>query len=274
MTDLFSLSGTLVDTIGTNIVKTLTFLAAVGSLSMALVQVFKDLAPIRQRFNHTFLWNWYIERLFIKPPHTRRNYGLRLENSGSNRVELAFNETVMLATGGHWHALMDLSVEQLCGQLNSAAQIALEYPLRYRNFYDVLVAGADPGDIEIVAGGNPDSTDAKDASSGPKSNGAEQDAGEDKQRYLEARARVGQFSQRSIDALHIRLGARWKWWLQIASFLFSAAITYAAFAIDRNDWSLTSMRPNGVFYLVLSCIVGGFLAPVARDIVAAVRGRS
>lgn len=270
MIDLFSLSGTLVDTIGTNIIKTLTFLAAVGSLSMALVQVFKDLAPVRQGFNYTFLWNWYVERLFGERPHTRRNYGIRRENRSPEKVKSALNETVMLATGGHLHALMDLSVEQLCGQLNSAAQIALEYPRRYRNFYDVIVAGSDERDIEIVAAGNPDSVDYKES----RQTSPLAEKRDDKQRYLEARARIGQFSQRSIDALHIRLGERWRWWLQIASFVFSAVITYAAFSIDRHDWSLITLKSNEVFYLVLSCVVGGFLAPVARDIVAAVRSRS
>lgn len=270
MADVFTLSGTLVDLIGTNIVKSLGFLAAVGSLSMALVQVLKDVGPFRQWFNDGFLWNWYVERLSTSPPHKRRNFGWARRKTDQD-VQAALDQTVLLAAGGHKLALLDLTVEQLCGQLNSAAQVALEYPQLYPSFFQVIVAGALKQDVEVVARGNPNSVDFGTNANGEKRYITPNE--QDKQRYLEARARIGQFAQRSIDALHIRLGARWKWWMQLASFAFSAVITYAAFAIYHGNWRFWELGANDIFYLVFGCILGGFLAPIARDIVAAVQSR-
>lgn len=271
--DIFTLSGTLVDAVGTNIIKSLTFLAAVGGLGMALVQVFKELSPVRQIFNRGFLLTWFLERLGTAPPHVTRNLGWvrRSDAQFDGSVDTAFKQAVELAAGGHQIALLDLSVEQLCGQLNSAAQIALEYPTRYDAFFAVLVAGANPNDIAVVKNGNPQSIDFP--MTGIRSPTVA-DPERAKQQYLEARARIQQFAQRSIDALHIRLGARWKWWLQIASFVFCAAITYAAFALkDGGKWRWpTEFSANELFYLTLSCIIGGLLAPIARDVVAAVQG--
>lgn len=266
MISLFSLPPALVDALNSDIAKSLGFLAAVGSLSMAFVQVLKDIGPFRQWFNRGFLGTWFQQRLRGQPRRgrvlgwvRRRSHDPALESA----VDSALRELVDLAAGGSELALLDLPVEQLCGQLNSASQVALEYPNRFPRLFDVLVSGADTADVAVVARGNPVSIDYPMESRRIVPPGLDQkDA---KQLYLEARARIGQYVQRSIDAIQIRLGARWKWWLQLASFASSAVITYAALHESNAHW--------GVLDLLAGCILGGFLAPIARDIVVAIQSQ-
>lgn len=266
MISLLSLPPTLVGDLNSDIVKSLGFLAAVGSLSMAFVQVLKDIGPFRQWFNRGFLGTWFQQRLSGQP-RRGRVLGWVRRRSGNSSIDGAVDgglaELVDLAAGGSELALLDLPVEQLCGQLNSASQVALEYPNRFPHLFDVLVSGADTADIAVVARGNPASIDYP-MRTGRAVPGA-LDQKDPKQLYLEARARIGQYVQRSIDAIQIRLGARWKWWLQLASFASSAVITYAAL--------LESKAPWGPQDLLAGCILGGFLAPIARDIVAAVQSQ-
>jgi hypothetical protein len=272
MSSIFNVPPELVDLVGKKLIVLLAFLAAVGALSMAIVQVFKDLGPVRQWFNRGFLWNWFLEQLFTgRALRRRRIFGWKRAKAVpplDAQVEQALHEAVFLAAGGHELALLDLGVEQLCGQLTSASQVALEYPRRYQNFFRVLTAGAEPEDVEVVFNGNPLSLDFASGVAGrPLS---EADLASAKQRYLEARARIGQFVQRSIDALHIRLGARWKWWMQLASFAVSAAVTYAALVLNRASAAIGFID---AVQIVGASFVAGFLAPVARDIVAAVQSR-
>lgn len=270
MISLFSLPPALIGALNSDIAKSLGFLAAVGGLSMAFVQVLKDIGPFRQWFNRGFLGTWFQQRLGGEHPRRRVLGWVRRRSQNASLeqgVDGALRELVDLAAGGSELALLDLPVEQLCGQLNSASQVALEYPGRFPHLFDVLVSGAAAGDVAVIARGNPVSIDYPMQSR--RTVPPELDRKDPKQLYLEARARVGQYVQRSIDAIQIRLGARWKWWLQLASFASSAAITYAALRESADP-----IHPHwSILDVLAGCILGGFLAPIARDIVVAIQSQ-
>jgi NO-binding membrane sensor protein with MHYT domain len=73
--------------------------------------------------------------------------------------------------------------------------------------------------------------------------------------------------QRAIDALQVSAGFRWKWYLQIASIVLSgiiAGIGVWRFGHCQDPW-------KQFFTTIGAAILGGFLAPVARDLVASLQ---
>lgn len=73
-----------------------------------------------------------------------------------------------------------------------------------------------------------------------------------------------------MDAIEASIGFRWKFWLQLASIVLSGAIgifalNLGALTADKGALSKTSAFWNSI----LIGLLAGFVAPVARDLVAA-----
>jgi hypothetical protein len=239
----------------------LAFYGAIGGLSMAIIEVLKNLTSVRMGYNRRFLLAWFDQRSIAdKAERNRRIYGVRLagrdkaapDNTPLKKAQTAYQQAIQLATGGHERALLDLPTEQLCGQLTAAAQVAQENPERYADFFGVLVAGADETDIKVVRGGKPADADQM----GP---------------YLDARTRLQHHVQRSLDALHILLAARWRWLIQSTVFVLCGTL---AVAVMTYTWSepgaAVPSLPARAGAIVLATLIAGFLAPVAHDLVAAI----
>jgi hypothetical protein len=75
--------------------------------------------------------------------------------------------------------------------------------------------------------------------------------------------------QRSLDGLMISAGFRWKLCLQIASIVLSALTVWVGLLLFVREPIEVFVRHLPV-YVVIS-VLGGFLAPVARDLVAALQ---
>ena len=236
-----------------------TAMAAVGVLSMAVIQAIKDTSPVRHAFQKRFLRRWLLRRtenkFGSKGIHGLRDPLRRLPPGapGLAQVSTAEEDLVRLATGGDDMAFYDLAIEQLCGQMNAAAQLALEYPQRHKELLSLLAAQAKPEDLSLVL--NPP----------PFEPGKEADpkVGE----YRDARNRVSHHIQRSIDGLQIAAGFRWKFYLQIVSFIASFLIAFMALLMS----SQTKFGLNTLVTALLVGIVAGFVAPIARDLVAALQ---
>jgi hypothetical protein len=228
--------------------KTLPFftaVAGVGVLSMAILQTVKDLTPMRSWFQAWWIRGWLADKCAQSSGPDR----MQLEPASPVRAE---RDLVLLSTDGDRDALYDLAIEQLCGQMNVAAQSALDHPGRYRDLLLSLACRAEPEDVRRVLEPPP--------REGPKENVPP----ERLQPYVDARNRVTQQIQRAIDAVQISMGFRWKFLLQVAAFVLSGAITAVGVASQRPaGWNATS--------IVAIAVLGGFLAPVARDLVASVQ---
>lgn len=195
MTD-WSILTKFVDDVGTHALPFLGAMGAVGTLSMAIVQTGKDIFPFRNWFQKWWLETWLKDK------------AAKAEPIGKTKPDIVKAEAdlIRLATAGDRKAFYDLAIEQLCGQMNAAAQSLLDYPDKYPDLLRCLAALAEPDDIAEVL---------KPAISGqPKP-----------QAMVDARARVIHQVQRSIDGFQISAGFRWKWILQISSFFFSFMIT-------------------------------------------------
>jgi hypothetical protein len=85
--------------------------------------------------------------------------------------------------------------------------------------------------------------------------------------FIDARTRVTHQIQRAIDALQVSVGFRWKFYLQLASIVLSGVIAGLGVWIFGN---IPGFGQRLVATLAVG-VLGGFLAPVARDLVAALQ---
>lgn len=84
------------------------------------------------------------------------------------------------------------------------------------------------------------------------------------QNYVDARGRVAHQVQRSIDAVQIAIGSDWKCSLQAAAFIVSFAVAFLGIWLESGDTTLLKLATGSI-----TGLFAGFLAPVARDLVAA-----
>ena len=215
-------------------------LSLTGILTMAILQTLKDLTPVRRAFQRAWLGSWLAQRV-------ARLSGVNLDEAKRKLIELA--------TGGETDAFYDLAAEQLVAQMNAAAQIALDYPGKdhYYAVLAVLAEGADAKDVAAVA----EVSSARSATSPSALPPG----------YADARTRVSHRIQRNLDGLQIAMGNRWQFFLQLASIILSTIVIEIAIFTQSN-------AQGGVtpFFLgILVGIIGGYLAPVTRDLVAALQ---
>src|SRR5277367_754244 len=117
--------------IATDIVPFLTAASAVGVLSMAFIQTLKDMFPLRTWFQRAAVAKW----LAANATPSQRD------------PQVAEQDLVRLSTDGDAEAFYQLPIEQLCGQINAALQVVLDYPALHTDLLYSLAFGANPDDL-------------------------------------------------------------------------------------------------------------------------------
>jgi hypothetical protein len=115
MADPVHQAAPFIDLIASQTLDYALLLAAIGTLSMAFMELLKGLTSTRRHFHRWELSKW------MSDPVCRR-------------------ELLALAAGGEQYAnvLFDQPIERMMGQIQAAASLALEYPYRYLHLYDFL----------------------------------------------------------------------------------------------------------------------------------------
>jgi hypothetical protein len=212
-----------------------------GTLTMAVIQIIKDMTAIRRHFQQNWIKWWLGKQAKL------------YDTANSPDVDKAEAFLIALATGGDTYAFYDLAAEQLVAQMSAAAQITLDYPKNYDGLIKVLAAGADRADIANVC-----------SVASPRTIVAQGTLPAD---YTDARSRVGHRIQRNLDGLQISMSDRWQLWLQWASLVISTVVIEVAIL-----WQVkTAPTGSSLFLGLLIGILGGYLAPVVRDLVAALQ---
>jgi hypothetical protein len=229
-----------------SILKFLTIFSAIGAVVMAFIQQVKNLTFFRELWQRSQFLSWLRSR-FAGP---------------TNRIE---DVLIRLSTSGNRKALYELQIEQMTAQLSAAAQFVLDFP----NDESVQGAGKSillafapdsAADIEIIIKG----PDLK-WTMAPSGLTAQDIA--DRQNFAEAKVRVQRHIQRSIDAIQISIGSKWQALLQWISTILGGGfgVILLKSSKDANIYSTLQM----VSFFLASAILSGFLAPVTRDLVAA-----
>lgn len=230
-------------------------LSAVGVTAMALIQTLKDQTPVRALYQRQRVRRWIAEGLadFQNGQATLPDE-VRISMEGLDAAT-AESDLLRLATDGDVKAFYALEIEKLCGQLNAAAQAIVQFPNQHLSALAVLASEASPDDLATFKAGMVGSLGTPPT--------PQQAA------YVAARAQVTQQIQRAIDALQISVGADWQTHLQQASLVLTVAIfevlLYKSHTLSGELGALTWVW--GVFLGILS----GFLAPISRDVVAAIQ---
>jgi hypothetical protein len=207
-----------------------TALSIIGGVSMALLQTLKDLLPIRQAFQE-----WYLQR-WIAVAVTEAN-----AKFGPVSADTGTKDLLDISVNGDEAAFYDLQIEQLCGQYTAAMQIVLEFPALHKDLLKITASKASEADMKLYLA----------APSSPPS-----------QDFLDARNRIAHQCQRAIDSLQITAGFRWKWWLQCASIVLSAVLALVALENQHPAVAVSTVS------VITSALLAGFLAPVAKDLLA------
>ena len=230
----------------------LTTIGAIGVITMALIQTAKDMLPLRRWFQRRRFRTWLAEGVQEagRPDRAATLAARGDEGAVVPDADAAEQRIVSLATDGDADALYTLPVEQMCGQISAALQVVLEYPARDRNVVAIVASQAVPGDLSALFAGAAEEAQARLDFAG-------------------AKTRVMHQFQRAIDAFQIATSYRWKLLMQVLSLLLCGVLTFVAMQM-RFHVGTSYVGAWGA--VLVGAILAGFLAPVARDLTAALQG--
>ncbi|GAC1645958.1 MAG: hypothetical protein NVS9B15_03760 [Acidobacteriaceae bacterium] len=202
-----------------------------GVITMAVVELLKD-QFWRCEFNRA-----QIESRLVEPERRK--------------------ELVELAVSGDSQALYDLTIEKLAGQISAALMSAMEYPQRHAELIRLFAQGADEEDLSVL----------QTVNTSLRSKKPEEFTEEDQSAmvaYSDARTRVAHRIQRFIDSLQISVGEAWRRKLQRFSFAISVVLGAVFVFYLRRTWPGMGL----VTLSLATAVLGGFLAPLVKDVVS------
>lgn len=218
-------------------------LAAVGTITMALVELLKGLLFLRRLFHRYMLDRWL---------------------ATAADPERAGAELKVLAAGGENNAgiLWDQPTAKMMGQMQAAANVALDFPDKYPALYGFL---ATTPSVHLEATAAHDAEIWLAFSEKRLAARARKTAGEETatRAAAQARARLGNLVTRKLDALQTAIEYWWARLNQLAAV--SGGTVLLAYLLSKQV-SLT-----GPQVLVLA-LIGGLMAPFAKDVVSALTG--
>lgn len=222
-------------------------LSIVGVATMAVIQMTRDLFPIRRKFHEFEVRRWFDKAAaHVQEPEILEVW--KKAGVAPPDPAKAFHQLVRLTTAGDANALLSLEIERLSGQMAAASRVTADFPPIGPDFMHCLAAYASPADLARVE------TERAVYASLSK---------EDQTAAAEARARVQHHIQRAIDGLQIGVSHRWKFWHHIASLAIGFVIVLAALSQQRKEWGMAGA--------VLISVLAAFVAPVSKDLVAALQ---
>jgi hypothetical protein len=229
-------------------------IATVSTLSMALVEFFKAVFNIRRWYQEARLRSW-------------------ISSYNGQNAQEAFDDLVFLAIGdaGSLPALCSQPIEKMMGEIQPAANIALDSPDVYPALYEFLTG------TDLPSGTAPQA--ARFARAGLTSNAIDRAAvdrelhrkrttapvstsqsseppGPDARDDSKARLRLANLMSRKLDAFQLRTQYYWDRGNQVAAVLISVGIVLAALSQDGH-WTTQK------FILGL---VSGIVSPFVKDL--------
>ncbi len=274
-------------------------LAALGALTVALIEAWKKLRDSQAKFHRSSVLRWfqndaaskqlhYFAPVVARAPHRalpdfdgNLAYGQLLQlttgvGGNAEHARLRYESAVLADRAGAFHrsieyALFELEIDRLMGQVQDAADIALNSPRLYPDLFQFLTRGAQQEDVDHWI----QEVEQLVASA---------DTGEQQRKEIADRyTRLKQAIRRQLDSFQIVTALRWREWNQLAAMvvggvlLLLAQLVALAHAPDGHWTSWTDFggqliaTPWVGIKLLLISLFGGMLAPVAKDLVDALR---
>lgn len=275
-----------VDAFANFLLKYFVALAAVGALSMAIVEAAKKVFDLRTFFHMARVREWIDGDRSLLGPHEKALAGATVN------AEEAYAQLIHLTTGvdittarntgiellkkkskRKWDVLKDaeialfsLELERMTAQMQAAVDAAISSPQRYASLYVFMASGANPEDVSDWY------KQAEEASPVPEM--GRDDPGRLKAAKTRADlyTRITQMARRKLDGFQLCTNYRWTNVNQFWSVLLGAAILAITLGIAHRNTGLVGFEfaKEWIFVVVVS-LLGGMLAPVAKDIVSALK---
>lgn len=259
ITAVWAAVGEAVKNQGANLLSYTAVLAAIGTLAMAIVEILKSLIRAPLWFNKWRVARWTGDAKGISAGARR----------GSPRPDPVLAELLLLAVGGatNWRTLFDQPVEKMMGQIQAAANVALEFPKDYPHLYTWLTTvpasywerGAHDAtrkdgqkwaeQIDVV-------NKVRALPAGARLSAKEVAAA---QEASKARARLNNLVARKLDAFQNNTQYRWARWNQYSATVISIAIFLFAL------WDSVH-GAAGFFRYALLALPAGVIAPFAKEL--------
>jgi hypothetical protein len=253
----------------------------VGFATASFVQWAKDFLRWRYNFHRRMVRDWIDHRFRQvsdsivaalrdeKSPRSTKDPRLQLEIlAGGEKVpEKAYYLDPYIFPA------YSLPVEQLCGQLAAAAEIAVANPEKFPELFCVLTAAgdliSDQDFREYLAKPTPPNQDTDQAAKSVP----EGELSPTAQRYAELRAQFMMQAQRGLDNLQIAIGEGWRAQLTRACLLFSLAfaVVVVSFLLASDPARNAMGFIQAWFTVVVITLAGVLLAPVTHDLMRAIR---
>jgi hypothetical protein len=246
-------------------------LAAIGALSMALIEAGKKLLDSRTKFQ-ALRWTRWMMRT-PSSNHARAMAELLQLCTGITSEEATAAADRLIADGGHLplshafhpepaHALFALDLSRMMGSIQDAADIALSSPTEYPELFRLMTVGAKPDDVtRWFADGSSALVSIADLNPTP----------EQRQRvkeHAERFARLRQIVKRKLDGFQLYTGDRWASWNQTAANAVGIIAMFIVLTwLQRNSTVASISFPS----LIVFSLLGGILSPVAKDLVTALK---
>ena len=245
-----------------------TIAIVLGPLSMIVVDTIKDLTPIRTGFHRILVRHWlnqHARRLWLNQSAQRAEAHVPGPEIRGDSLD-ALHDLERLTTGNKPNALYTLPVEQLAAQVMNALQAALDFPARHMDLLSVVGAAANPKDFVTLFEYRPERPATPPTAVPPTAGATTASALSPEQtarleEFRDARNRVANHLQRSVDELQVTIGVLWKRQMRTACGLLSVLLALAIRIPDTPPgWAL-------VAYLLIF-VVSGYIGSVSRDLVS------
>lgn len=255
--------------------------AGLGIATMVILQLAKDLFPIRRAWQRRHIKQWLGEQASLAGQfeaqqmeelngELRRELEADVSREARDKIVTDFQkrlaqfreppnsrvaeaDLIKLACAGRAWALYSLPVEQLAGQASTALQFVVDYPAGNEDLLRLMATGVPLKDLATLF-------EAAKAEKTPESN--------EMDKIVDARTRISHVVQRNLDAFQISIASRWKLYLQLIAILFSVGLM---------SFLVSVFPPNrGALEYVQGAVIGilgGFMSSAAWDLFAMLKNR-
>jgi hypothetical protein len=269
-------------------------LAALGVLTAGLIEAYKKVANVQQRFHQKAIWRWLsqeenrqpgnfqIESTFAIGGHYGVGQSGKIKTSRTDGRDnsydalKAYAELLHLTTGlkvgtmpsqtlpfdysftrNIGFALFELELARMMSQVQDAADAALNNPGRYENWFVFLTRGCADSDVAAW----------RAAIETPPPNGI---APVGKEELAAIYARIRLLMRRQLDSFQTITSYRWREWNQLWSWIIGGIAFYSAQAlyalpVGGTFQQFVDLGPLH-FKMIIVAATGGLLAPIAKDL--------
>lgn len=239
--DAFSeVLGAVVTSANNDILATIGTLAALGAVAMALVQIVKELTPMRTILQRRWLVAW-LDKDWCHGDKLAESLDL------PPQAQTLIDSMADVTAGGEAHSLYELAGDQMMQQMLRSAPVILDNPRRYCRLLVRLTRGLAKEDLSCIMH-------------------APHDGGAASEQYYDARARALRRIERNLDGAALVLTSKWRFWMHCSAL--AATLVVVSFALWLDGISLDWEMCGTVLVIV---VLGGYFAPVTKDLLTALR---